>query len=580
MTRIKTLAILALLGVSTCTLNAASKPVDDLADLPGAAVMGSVLPADEEKTKEAIAAIEDLFDTALSISQISSTIAPASVMTAAPTVVSGVVPTTITAASRPSRSGQISHTITSWAAPADFVKPSAATLKSHCESLVTSGLPAQQRTFDSTLQFTLPSGAEGASVLAGLKEYSVQNICVLYDVSGSTYSTDDGRGGGRGSRGGGGGGRFSRVMMADEEASVLSACLVPDAPSKSEPKTKPIFIAQAEGLSLLLKALSHTKAQPSSLYMLAFDSKPYLPIGINFPQEIKDPKEYKQIAENLDSILPYCGGGTSLAPALTVLRGALEKSPPADTLLVIVTDGQTDDADATGKLLTGLSASLTAAERRLDILTIGAGSIVSQSKAGLALDVNDQGRLMLSCTRFSHFSHATGGSSSYSGAQCNDAYLKALTYFKTDQGGRGRYCGAYRDYQDMQQVVLELLSGVNDGSYELWVQGDLPGTFWAPKAHQWDIVRDYKANGKEVDSYEYDRNAVHAIVNKDPAAGGVLRVTDDYGKIRCYLFEQKSQLLVKTLLDGNGQPTRSFAVTSAIPEIQARIKWIEEHPYK
>lgn len=578
MTRIKTLTILALLGISTYTLSAATKTIEDLADLPGV-VSKSTTKVEEGKSKEVVDMLDELFGT-VSIEggkdKAEVTEAPSVVLKSTSSL------NVTTAASRPSRSGQISHTITAWAAPADFVKPSAATLKSHCESLVTSGLPAQQRTFDSTLQFTLPSGAEGAAVLAGLKEYSVQNVCVLYDVSGSTYTTDDGSGGGRGGSrfgGGGGGGRFSRVMMADEEASVLSACLVPEAKAK-EPKTKPIFLAQAEGLSLLLKALAHTKAQPSSLYMLAFDSSSHLPHGIDFPQEIKDPKEYKQIAENLDSILPYAGGGTSLAPALALLGSALEKKAPADTLLVIVTDGQTNDADATGKLLTGLSASLTAAERRLDILTIGAGSIVSQSKAGLVLDVNDQGRLMLSCTRFSHFSHATGGSSSYSGAQCNDAYLKALTYFKTDQGGRGRYCGAYRDYQDMQQVVLELLSGVNDGSYELWVQGDLPGTFWAPKAHQWDIVRDYKANGKEVDSYEYDRNAVHAIVNKDPAAGGVLRVTDDYGKIRCYLFEQKSQILVNTLLDGNGQPTRSFTVTSAIPEIQARIKWIEEHPYK
>ncbi len=38
--------------------------------------------------------------------------------------------------------------------------------------------------------------------------------------------------------------------------------------------------------------------------------------------------------------------------------------------------------------------------------------------------------------------------------------LKALTLFKSENGG-GRYCGAYRDYRDMMQTTLELLSGAS-----------------------------------------------------------------------------------------------------------------------
>lgn len=592
MTRIKTFTLLTLLGLSTCILNAAVNPRENPADLlPGMVSKTSVPVQDAQQVKNNDDLLDELFGTISSSAGTPAPTAAAKVDTIPPVsaMVSGTLTPSTTGsrnatlvsttmgAGHTSRSGRSTAAVAAWGDVPVATKPTV-TLKDHCNSLAGSGLPEQQRTFDPTLQFSLPDGEEGEKIKAGLKEYVVQNVCILYDVSSSTYTLGDGgSGGGRGGRGGGGG-RFSRVMMVDEEASVLSSCLVPDALTKSQPKTKPIFLAQAEGLSLLLKSLAYTDAKLSLLYLLPFDDKPHLPIGINFPQMVKDQTEYTAIAENLDTILPYSGGGTSLAPALTLMMRELQKRMLADTLLVIVTDGQTDDSDATGRLLTELSSKLSAAEHRLDILTIGAGSIVSQSKAGLMLNVNDAGRLMLSGTRMSHFSHTTGGHSSYSGAQCNDAYLKALTYFKSDKGGRGRYCGAYTDYQDMIQVITELLSGANDGSYELWVQGD-GGNFWAPKAHQWDIVKDYKANGKEAAVYEYDKNTVHALVNKDTAAGGVLRITDDYGKIRCYLFEQKSQLQVAAILDAQGNPTRTFTVTSAFPEIQARIDWINAHPY-
>ncbi|MEI6628452.1 MAG: vWA domain-containing protein, partial [Alphaproteobacteria bacterium] len=451
-------------------------------------------------------------------------------------------------------------------------------LKDHCASLGESGLPAQQRTFDPNLQFSIPDGAEGDTLKAALKNYTVQNVCVLYDVSGSTYELGGGAGGSRF----GGGGRFSRGCgggrFAGADAEDLSASLVPDA-KVVEPvgaKTKPIFLAEAEGLSLLLKALPHTGMGSSNFYLLPFDSSPHMPIGISFPQPVSDPKEYDKFAANLDNILPYSGGGTSLAPALSLMMGELGKSALGDTLLVIVTDGQTSDAEQAGRLLSELAAGFSAKNRRLDVLTIGAGSIVSESQPGIVLGVSDEGRLMLSKTRFSHFSHVSGGHHSYSGAQCNDAYLKALTLFKSENGG-GRYCGAYRDYRDMMQTALELLSGTNDGSYALWVQGGA-GSFWVPKAHQWDIIKDYKAHGTEGADYAYNKSGVIVTVSKDPSAGGLLRVSDEYGRTRCYLFEQKSQIKVKQILDASGLPTSNFDVSSANTEIKARIDWINSHP--
>jgi hypothetical protein len=451
-------------------------------------------------------------------------------------------------------------------------------LKDYGSSLGESGLPAQQRTFDPNLHFSIPDGAEGEVLKAALKQYTVQNVCVLYDVSGSTYDLGGGGGGSRF----GGGGRFSRGCgggrFAGADAEDLSASLVPDA-KVAEPvgaKTKPIFLAEAESLSLLLKALPHTGMGASNFYLLPFDSSPQMPIGIIFPQLVNDPKEYDKIAANLDNILPYSGGGTSLAPALSLMMGELRKSALGDTLLVIVTDGQTGDAAETAKLLTALSAGFSSANRRLDVLTIGAGSIVSESQPGVVLGISDEGRLMLSKTRFSHFSHVAGGHHSYSGAQCNDAYLKALTLFKSENGG-GRYCGAYRDYRDMMQTTLELLSGANDGSYALWVQGGA-GSFWAPKAHQWDIIKDYKEHGTEGADYAYNKNEVIVTVGKDPSVGGLLRVSDEYGRTRCYLFEQKSQIRVRQILDANGLPTSAFDLSSGNAEIQARIDWINSHP--
>ncbi len=608
MTRIKTLTLIALLGFSIHTAKVVgagdpsldpsavdplvsskacklAQPAADWEDVLSA-IFGDSTPATVKSTASvvstpSIAAAPYLVSTttpAASDDSVSGVVTASAVSThpIAPTssVTLGATTAAVVDHSVPSRTRRGAPPTT--AQVGVFSSQVQQSLKDYCASLGEDGLPAQQRTFDPKLQFLIPDGAEGDALKAAM--VTLKNVCVLYDVSGSTYDLGGGGGGSRF----GGGGRFSRGCgggrFAGADAESLSASLVPDAKA-AEPvgaKTKPIFLAEAEALSLLLKALPHTGMGASNFYLLPFDSSPRMPIGISFPQPVSDPKEYDKLAANLDNILPHSGGGTSLAPALSLMMAELGKCALEDTLLVIVTDGQTDDAERSGRLLSELAAGFTAKSRRLDVLTIGAGSIVSESQPGIALGVSDEGRLMLSKTRFSHFSHVAGGHHSYSGAQCNDAYLKALTLFKSENGG-GRYCGAYRDYRDMMQTTLELLSGTNDGSYTLWVQGGV-GSFWVPKSHQWDIIKDYKANGTEGADYAYNKSGVVVTVSKDPSAGGLLRVTDEYGRTRCYLFEQKSQLKVKQILDANGLATGTFDVSSGNDEIKARIDWINSHP--
>lgn len=487
------------------------------------------------------------------------------------------------------------------------------TLRDHLQSLGERGVPFAQRTFNQSLACALPSDAaeQGAlrERLAGQCR-TVKNVVVLFDVSGSTLSlatagSSAGSRGGRFSRGcspmpispaipaglgiGGAmpstGGRVSPVLSSGRVSPVSSDSAlaglglsgpVPlqdpaDPPSvvvavEDPHQTKHPILAEAEGLALALKWLSLTGIGPSNLFLLAFDSDIRLPQGgIGFPHFVTQADEYVRIANGLETILPVTGGGTSLAPAL---RRAIDTSAgdPGNTLLFVVTDGQTSDASQTDALLAAWATNLTSAGFTLDVFTIGAGSIVSQAESAVTVTVTDD-RFVFGQTRTSHFSHVSGGSASFSGAQCNDGYLKALTNYRSRNGGKGRYSGAYRDYGDLQRALCDFFTGRDDGAHALWVQSDV-GHFWPPKSHQWDAVATFLDQGTGVNAYAYDKASVTLTLRKEEVAGGLLRATDVYHQGRYYLYEPANKLTVAPLANG------TFQLTSTDPTVQARIDHI------
>jgi len=440
------------------------------------------------------------------------------------------------------------------------------------------GLSEREYTFNRGLTCLLPKDdAQRATIQEGVKGYNTQSILVAYDISGSTYSLSGGASG-MGRVGGGGGGRFASTAIA-APAAIVSAPGGPSddaAPVVDVSATKHVALAQAEGLAAVFQWLSHTGIGETDLYLLGFDSQVHYPVGIPFPAKIPSPQHYRDLAGRLDQILPYAGGGTSLAPALDVLMG---KAPHkrGNTLLVVVTDGQTSDADATGKLLATLSMESAAAGHRLDILTVGACAIVtSGTQVGIVDVAVSSNQLVFIAGRMSNFSHAVGHQSSFSGSQCNMAYLQGLVDFASPDG-RKRYGGAYRDYEDLQVVLAGFFSGTDDGSCRLFAQSDSAG-FWPAKQHQWNAIKEFLINGKEGEDYSYNRDTYELTLKKDPAAGGVLRVKDVYGIQRCYLFEPAGKLVVNHLLDAQGELTGTLLVSSSDPVVQARIDWINGHP--
>lgn len=286
------------------------------------------------------------------------------------------------------------------------------------------GLSEREYTFNRGLTCLLPEDdVQRTAIQEGVNGYNTQNVLVAYDVSGSIYSLSGGASGmGRG--GGGSSSRFSSMAVA-APAAVVSAPGGPSddaaAPVVDVSATKHVALAQAEGLAAVFQWLSHTGIGETDLYLLGFDSRVHYPVGIPFPAKVPSPQHYRELASRLDQILPYAGGGTSLAPALEVLRGC-SPHKRGNTLLVVVTDGQTDDADATGKLLATLSMESSAAGHRFDILTVGAGAIVtSGTQVGIVDIAVSSDQLVFITGRMSNFSHAVGYQASFSGSQCNMA---------------------------------------------------------------------------------------------------------------------------------------------------------------
>ncbi len=407
----------------------------------------------------------------------------------------------------------------------------------YLNSLSRAGAPAREREFNSQL---VP--------LAGdYSQYQVDNVFVLFDTSGSTqFASHTGR-----NRGGGGGGRFSSSSSSLLEDPIITGV-----------QTKHIALAQLEGLSLALKYLAQTPIQNAHFYLVGFSSTAQRSQQLEFPQLIQTAQMFQTIAETLPEIMPKPQfQGTLLGNGLEeILHSSVQ---PGNSLLILVTDGQTNDALLTAQLLSRLSSRVTEEGRsghRFDILTIGAGSItanlLSESSSRSEARRNQP---MTAAARQSCF--LTRGRSA--GSECDLDYLESLTAFVSPLG-KGRYSGAYGDYSDLNKVLSSFFSGEGEGSYCLFIQSDVKGRLWPARSYQYRFINEFLSQESHDGLYVYNHDQYKVNIQKN-ALSGLIQVTDEAQQTRSYLWEQASQLIVQQHEDG------TVRVTSQNPEIQKII---------
>lgn len=331
--------------------------------------------------------------------------------------------------------------------------------------------------------------------------YTTTDLFVIIDVSGSTNDL---------------GGR-NRIRGEQTDNPVTKT------------KTKPVIMAELEGCAIILSYL--TLCTPNSnLYLMSFDSVLNMPD--EYPIKLND-----LFLTNLPKLIKYTQGGTHLSCATNKVLEIVSKNRE-DTLIIIITDGQTDDPDETIKSLINISNILNLNEKRLDIFTIGAGSINSSLMSSNRV----QPPLLVGNQRHTYYSHIIRGGTYHSSAQCNIGYLQALTEFKTFRYGRGKYSGAYLDYDDLQKACYQFLSGEDDGMDVLWIESDIKGYFYSPKSHQYEILTDYLMNGNK----NYSKNGVNVTIDE---IDEMIYVTDEYGKGRYYLYVPKKDIAVRHYKD-------------------------------
>lgn len=301
-------------------------------------------------------------------------------------------------------------------------------------------------------------------------------------------------------------------------------------------KTKHISLAQAEGLSRIFSILSHTDSSDLNLFLLSFSSSLQEPVGINLPHKINNAKDFVDIAKNLNKILAKPSfRDTLLAPALEYAITQMKKLDPADTLLIIVTDGQTKDGKETARLLIDYSRYLQDSSKNLDIFTVGAGSILKSQVDFVKVNFGFEEY----STRFSDFCHLTGEHANFSANQCNMGYLQSLSNFKT-LFGRGAYEGAFLDYSALESKFINFISDKNDTSNALYIQANDQGKWWPAKDHQYSIAEASLSSSEQIINYERNKVLVSISKLEDPVLNkNIIKVTDQYNRSRFYLCAPK-----------------------------------------
>lgn len=360
--------------------------------------------------------------------------------------------------------------------------------------------------------------------------YSVKNIIVAFDMSGSTELT-----------------KQDYDRQGNKIIRPVNA-------------TKHIALAQAEALSLVLKYLAKTNSNDAMLYLTGFSLTAQQPLVISFPQPINYASDLTEIANNLPNILPYPQfDGTYLTSALQEVLKVSSSINMGHTLFIIVTDGQTSDSDKTSALLKDVIMKFTGnadSRFRFDILSIGAGSIIDKSNK--IIDANST-KIFSTAERFSNFSHVYSSNSHFGGAQCNRGYLELLTSLKSPLG-KGQYGGAFKDYEELQEILSGFFANLDNGAHKLFIEAD-NGGFWHAKDWQLNVLEQFLSSGHPpVKSFYSSRDFEVEI--KISSKTGLITMTNQKGVKRRCLWLDSSHISAVQREDG------AFDISSPYPVVQ------------
>ena len=198
-------------------------------------------------------------------------------------------------------------------------------------------------------------------------------------------------------------------------------------------KTKPIYIAEMEGLSHMLVYLANNFDLHGKHFKIgSFDSK----CNIAFDKKLESNKEIYDFATVLESKLVKTFSSTNLTEAIADTVVDYKKN----TLLIILSDGRPDDAMSVIEKMDYITNQFKKNNNKLYVFTVGAGSI-SDSIDGM--------KTSYSCRGFRNTGYNNNSalnSLKSSGGECDKKFLE----FTSEKGFLGSYVGTYGDYSDLK----------------------------------------------------------------------------------------------------------------------------------
>ncbi len=248
----------------------------------------------------------------------------------------------------------------------------------------------------------------------------IDEFCIVLDTSGSTNNI-----------GGRGGGRFSR----------FGGNSLPSAGASATPaKTKPIYIAEEEGLGHLLVYLSNKLNLKGKRFKIAsFDTT----CKVAFDETLKSSDDLYDFACVVGSKLEKNFGSTNLTGAILETVSDFTKN----TLLIILSDGRPDDAMSVIERMDYINSMFKKNNKKLYVFTVGAGSI-SDSVGGTKTSYSFRGFRNTGLKNESALK-----SLSSSGGECDKKFLE----FISEKGFFGSYAGTYGDYSDLKKSFAQYL---------------------------------------------------------------------------------------------------------------------------
>jgi hypothetical protein len=250
-----------------------------------------------------------------------------------------------------------------------------------------------------------------------------EQIVVLIDSSGSTNNSNN----------------KNRVNKMERKRSGF----LEDIENQDIVNTKPIIIAEEEGISHILVFLANTYNMTNVKFILAnFDDDCHIARNITLTLS----QELYLYASELDKLMNKNFTSTNLTKAInTVLEDCTK-----NTLLIIASDGRPDSPISVLDELDIVVDKFKRFNKTLDIFTVGAGSIQEC----------ENGRVNSNSCRGSRNTNLDNSSAIKilgNGLECDKVFLEYISEKSTRCGG---YAGAYDNYSDLMNGFVNFISQI------------------------------------------------------------------------------------------------------------------------